>query len=187
MQWISQHSDLLFGGLGTAIVVGIVGWLLKRFIFRATKPVQAVNTAISSPTQTVNLHFISPAVQTNTVNQSEPIIKTAEKQPTIDTRRLPINSAIGLTTLDVYFDRSTNPKVNFKSKLRIVLKNDSGKEMRIRVPRWISEAGDVSIQWPPTSTLQFQVTPDGKTIAQAAETRYVNDVLVKTFASGNKV
>ena len=28
--------------------------------------------------------------------------------------------------------------------------------MRIRVPRWISEAGDVSIQWPPTSTLQFQ-------------------------------
>jgi hypothetical protein len=65
MQWISQHSDLLFGGLGTAILVGVVGWILKRFIFRETKPVQAVNTAVSAPTQTVNVHVVSAPVPVN--------------------------------------------------------------------------------------------------------------------------
>jgi hypothetical protein len=59
-----------------------------------------------------------------------------------------VGAGFPLTVQDVVLplERSTSPTVNFKSKLRIVLKNESGHDLNISSPRWIRETGDVSIQ-----------------------------------------
>ena len=88
MVWISLHLGLLFDGLGALVAVGFVGWLLKRYVFPDEKLPPAANVAIAAPTQTINVHFVSPAIPINTAltqlpNQSAPPTKSAKKQPNI--------------------------------------------------------------------------------------------------------
>jgi|SRR5271157_2529290 len=59
-----------------------------------------------------------------------------------------INPEILLTVQDVVFplERPSAPHVGYKSKVRIVLKNESGGDIDVLTPTWIRATGDASIQ-----------------------------------------
>lgn len=68
----------------------------------------------------------------------------------------PVKSTVPLTVFDVIFERSTRADVVYKSKLRIILRNDTGQLISVSIPTWKSEKGDIPIEWPQGSTLQLE-------------------------------
>jgi hypothetical protein len=50
------------------------------------------------------------------------------------------------TVQDVYLERDDSPTTHYHRKLRIVLKNDSGKDVSVRAGAWRSVTGDILIQ-----------------------------------------
>lgn len=99
-----------------------------------------------------------------------------------DTRKKPrVEATVKLTPLDIYFERSTNPKIVYKSKMRIVLRNDTGQDINVHVPNWIAESDDVPIQWPPASTLQIEGTEGWDKDNWQAESKQLNIPVNKVF------
>jgi pyrimidine deaminase RibD-like protein len=66
-----------------------------------------------------------------------------------------------ITVQDVYVERSSDPKITYKSKLRIVLRNDTGQDIKVTDRRWVPGPGDVPMQAPPVSRLEEVEGPDG--------------------------
>jgi hypothetical protein len=64
--------------------------------------------------------------------------------------------SVDLRVLDVYPDINTKPEINYKSKLRVVLRNDTGHDLDVGRPRWVVEPGDVPFQKPFVSALQVE-------------------------------
>lgn len=67
-----------------------------------------------------------------------------------------VKSTVPLTVFDVIFERSTRSDVVYKSKVRIILRNDTGQLISASLPNWRSEKGDIPIEWPQGSTLQLE-------------------------------
>jgi hypothetical protein len=61
-----------------------------------------------------------------------------------------------ITVQDVYPERSSDPAVTYKSKLRVVFRNDTGERLDVKIPAWVTTSGDVPIQQPPASSLQVE-------------------------------
>ena len=57
------------------------------------------------------------------------------------------------TVLDVFFDRSDNPKVTYKLKARVVLRNNTNRDMEIGRPTWM---GGAAIQPPFASCFRVE-------------------------------
>jgi hypothetical protein len=76
----------------------------------------------------------------------------------IDTRPKPATPSpqLAMTPLDVILERSTYEKVVYKSKVRVVLSNNTGRNVDVMRPTWIAEHGDVPIQRPLGSTFQVE-------------------------------
>jgi hypothetical protein len=47
---------------------------------------------------------------------------------------------------DAYFERNDEPNIVYKRKLRIVLRNESGKDVLIKAARWETSTGDIAVQ-----------------------------------------
>jgi hypothetical protein len=73
---------------------------------------------------------------------------TREKSP------LPWDASI--TPLEIFFERSSNPSITYKSNVRIILKNESGQSIVASRPSWQSDGDSVPIQWPLGSTYQLE-------------------------------
>jgi len=56
----------------------------------------------------------------------------------------------------VIFERSTSPNVVYKSKVRIVLSNDTGRDVNVLRTEWETEQGDVQFQAPLRYTFQLE-------------------------------
>jgi hypothetical protein len=63
------------------------------------------------------------------------------------------NAWIYLTNTRELAEISDSPNVTYKNKIRVVLKNDSGKEIQVWTPLW-DERSEVQCQWPLGSSLQ---------------------------------
>jgi hypothetical protein len=46
----------------------------------------------------------------------------------------------------VYFERNDAPTIHYKRKLRVVLRNESGKEVLVRPAKWETGTGDIAVQ-----------------------------------------
>jgi hypothetical protein len=47
---------------------------------------------------------------------------------------------------DVYFERNDEPNIVYKRKLRIVLRNESGKDVTVKPAKWETSTGDIAVQ-----------------------------------------
>jgi hypothetical protein len=63
-------------------------------------------------------------------------------------------------TLEILPENTTNPDVHFKSKVRIVLRNDSGRTVDLLNPTWIAN-GDVRLDLPRQLMLQVELVEGG--------------------------
>jgi hypothetical protein len=101
---------------------------------------------ILSSTSFVDLPVTSPPTHQFDGDNRSLIVAGLVVHSYFDTReKQPIQSTVGLTLLDVYFERSTNPTVIYQSKLGVVLKNDTRQDIGVHVPSWITEPGDVHV------------------------------------------
>ena len=79
----------------------------------------------------------------------------------------------------MYMDRSTNPDITYKSKLRIVLRNKTGQAIEAGPATWESL---VLLQQPPVSPLPWQIEQDGKWRApESAVVAVPNDGRFRTW------
>jgi hypothetical protein len=47
---------------------------------------------------------------------------------------------------DVYFERNDDPNIVYKRKLRIVVRNESGKGVIVKPAKWETSTGDIAVQ-----------------------------------------
>ena len=62
-----------------------------------------------------------------------------------------------ITIHDFRTEPSTDPKVNFKSKIRVQFKNNTGQLIDISCPIWAADIADVPLQVPPHNNNVLQV------------------------------
>jgi len=66
-----------------------------------------------------------------------------------------------ITVQGVYPACTTDPNITYKSKVRIVLRNETGQEIEVKAPSWIARTGDISIEPPLGSSLQVEASKGG--------------------------
>jgi hypothetical protein len=59
--------------------------------------------------------------------------------------RRPLEPAL-LTVQDVYIERNDDPSIVYKRKLRIVLRNESRKDVIVKPANWDTSTGDITVQ-----------------------------------------
>jgi hypothetical protein len=57
----------------------------------------------------------------------------------------PVEPAL-LTVQDVYIERNDDPNIVYKCKLRIVLRNESRKDVIVKPAKWETSTGDITVQ-----------------------------------------
>lgn len=94
-------------------------------------------------TYTPSLVLAVALVISATMRLIAPLLSRAKS----DTQGLPVNAKIVLktTTLD---QRSTDPTINYKAKLRAVFTNESEQAIHVRPLSWITGPDDVPVQYP---------------------------------------